>query len=203
MILYYVHDPMCSWCWGFKPVLKQLTRKLPDTIQLKYILGGLAKDTDQIMPEAMQDAIQSTWKQIQKTIPNTEFNYDFWKKCKPRRSTYLSCRAVIAAEQQDKNIGIRMIEEIQYAYYLNAENPSDIDVLINIADKIGLDLNRFKQDILSTSVDKELHNQIAFSRSIGADSFPSLYLQKNSSTYPIVLDYNNADIILEHINSFI
>ncbi|MCH7478788.1 MAG: DsbA family protein, partial [SAR324 cluster bacterium] len=24
--LYYFGDPMCSWCWGFKPVLEQVDR---------------------------------------------------------------------------------------------------------------------------------------------------------------------------------
>jgi putative protein-disulfide isomerase len=22
--LYYVYDPMCSWCWGYKPVWLQI-----------------------------------------------------------------------------------------------------------------------------------------------------------------------------------
>ncbi|MDF4306582.1 DsbA family protein, partial [Vibrio parahaemolyticus] len=22
--LYYVHDPMCSWCWGYKPTIEKL-----------------------------------------------------------------------------------------------------------------------------------------------------------------------------------
>ncbi|MBE8572891.1 DsbA family protein, partial [Vibrio sp. OPT46] len=27
--LYYVHDPMCSWCWGYKPTLDKLKQQLP------------------------------------------------------------------------------------------------------------------------------------------------------------------------------
>ena len=72
--LLYVHDPMCSWCWGFKPVLKSLIKKLPNDIHYKQLLGGLAADSDVIMPISMQDTIQSNWKNIQQSIPNIEFN---------------------------------------------------------------------------------------------------------------------------------
>jgi protein-disulfide isomerase-like protein with CxxC motif len=55
----------------------------------------------------------------------TEFNFDFWTKCQPRRDTYKACRAVIAASQQ--NAEEAMIEAIQKAYYLRAMNPSEHD----------------------------------------------------------------------------
>ena len=41
--LYYVHDPMCSWCWGFAPVWQEVRERLTDSpVQVKYLLGGLA-----------------------------------------------------------------------------------------------------------------------------------------------------------------
>ena len=98
--LYYIHDPMCSWCWGFRPVWDQVQDELQDTVHIQYVLGGLAPDTDQPMPAKMQVSIRSNWQRIQREIPGTEFNYDFWTICQPRRSTYPSCRAVIASKMQ-------------------------------------------------------------------------------------------------------
>ena len=46
-------------------------------------------------------------------------------------------------------------------------------------------------------------SQIQLCRDIGADSFPSLYLKINHTYQPIVLDYNNAEIILEHIQAYL
>ncbi len=194
---------MCSWCWGFKPVLKQLTLKLADSITLQYLLGGLATDTDEVMPASMQQNIQSTWKQIQKQIPGTAFNFDFWTLNIPRRSTYASCRAVIAAGYQNADKSCEMIDAIQQAYYLDARNPSDHHLLIELADKIKLDIKQFSDDLNSTQTYQELERQIHFSRSMGADSFPSLYLMKNKRSYPVVLDYNDSDLILEHIHSLL
>lgn len=194
---------MCSWCYGFRPVLNTLTQKLAEQIKIKYLLGGLAADSELPMSKTMQSNIKSNWQQIEKTIPNIKFNYEFWKICKPRRSTYAACRAVIAAKKQNIKFEIKMIEAIQNAYYLYAKNPSDYNILYDISEEVGLIKEQFISDIHSDNVNNDLINQIQHSRSIGANSFPSLFLSVNQNYIPIVLDYNNADIIFEHISSYI
>ena len=98
--LYYVLDPMCSWCWGFRPVfeslLVHLSKNLPDQINVQYVMGGLAPDSDQPMPEETCLYIQKQWSAVETTL-GAKFNWDFWSECQPRRSTYPACRAVIAA----------------------------------------------------------------------------------------------------------
>ena len=50
-ILYYAHDPMCSWCWAFRPVWLALLAQLPEGTRVQRLLGGLAPDTDEPMPD--------------------------------------------------------------------------------------------------------------------------------------------------------
>jgi len=203
MILYYIHDPMCSWCWGFKPVLEQLQSNLPSEIKIKFLLGGLAPDTNKPMPDTMRSQIISTWKNIQKTIPGTQFNYEFWDKCTPKRSTYPSCRAVLSAAKQQQSKSFEMLTAIQEAYYLHALNPSEISTLNDIAGSIGLNTTTFNNDITSEEIDKQLNSEISMTRNLGVDSFPSLILKDEKKQYPIALDYNHSDIILDHIESFL
>lgn len=202
-VLYYFHDPMCSWCWGFKPVLNKLIKNISDIVEIEYILGGLAKDSEATMSVDMQSQIENTWRRIQQTIPGTQFNFDFWKNCTPRRSTYPACRAVIAARQQDTINDVKMISAIQKAYYTQSLNPSDYPVLYHLAQNLELDTKQFKDDIHAVKTQYELEQQIAFANSVGANSFPSLFLHYQQQYYPIVLDYNNVDIIVEHIKSYL
>jgi len=48
--LYYIHDPMCSWCWAFKSTWHKVLKELPSHINVYYLLGGLAPDSDLPMP---------------------------------------------------------------------------------------------------------------------------------------------------------
>lgn len=197
--LYYVHDPMCSWCWGFRPVWQEIRQNLADNIRVKYLLGGLAPDSDEIMPIAMQQDIAGYWRKIQQHIPNTEFNFDFWQQCEPRRSTYPACRAVIAARKQQVDIELAMIEGIQKAYYLDAQNPSNDDTLISLAVNLGLDKTRFSEDLNAQTTQNDLLEEIQFSRSIGAQGFPSMVLEKNGQAQLIPLNYNEAQATLDFI----
>ncbi|MCH9697903.1 MAG: DsbA family protein [Gammaproteobacteria bacterium] len=197
--LYYVHDPMCSWCWAFAPVWKNLREQLPNYIKIEYLLGGLAPDTDTLMPANMQQTIRQTWQRIQEAVPGTQFNFDFWEKCQPRRSTYSACRAVIAARNQDKQHQDTMIAAIQQAYYLDACNPSNYKLLSDLAQSIGLDCNRFNTDLDSQNTHHQLNQEITFSRSIGAQGFPSLIRVGYGQSSIIQLDYLDAKPMLDTI----
>jgi len=195
--LYYVHDPMCSWCWAFRPALLKLREALPAGIEFNQLLGGLAPDTDLPMDPAMQQKLQETWRRIQQKLPDTRFNFDFWHKTRPRRATYPASRAVIAARRLDPAMENAMILAIQQAYYLQARNPSDTAVLVQLAGELGLPGERFAELLQDPQTQVLLEEEIEHARRIGAHSFPSLVLQQGMGYWPIPVDYHNADTMLE------
>ena len=199
--LYYLHDPMCSWCWGFKPTWDIVTKQLSGKIKINFLLGGLALDSDEDMPLQTRDYVQSNWRRIEEKIPGTKFNYDFWSKCKPRRSTYPACRAVISARIQNPDCESSMISAIQKCYYLEAQNPSDEDVLVRLALELGLDAEKFHFDLNSEKVSKTLLTEINLAKSLEMRRMPSLCLQTGRKLRTISLDFLDADYIVEQIIS--
>jgi putative protein-disulfide isomerase len=197
-----VHDPMCSWCWAFRPSLNALLTELPKQIDVIRLLGGLAADSDESMPEEIRAYVQANWQRIEEQVPETKFNYDFWKQCQPRRSTYPACRAVIAARQQGKEFDPAMTLAIQQAYYLQARNPSDLSTLTKLAVEIGLDKEKFEADINSTETNETLQQEIKQSRKLGLNSFPSFLLDTGNKQIRIEPDYLNMGVMLEKISSY-
>ena len=190
---------MCSWCWAFRPVWQKILKELPSHINVSYLLGGLAPDSDLPMPLEIQKYVQDNWIKIQKVVPGTEFNYDFWTLNEPRRSTYLSCRAVIAAKKQHYDFEVLMTEGIQKAYYLNAQNPSNEVTLINIARNIGLKEESFREDLKSSEVNDLLLDQIHTTKTMSISGFPSLVLVKENNLERINIDYLNSNYIINQI----
>mgnify|MGYP006133214519 FL=1 len=197
--LYYVYDPMCSWCWGFEKTWLQVKKSLPKSITIIYILGGLAPDSKEIMSDEMRQYIQANWLKIQQTIPGTQFNFDFWKNCSPMRSTYPACRAVIAAKNQGLEYELSMLNAIQNAYYLQAKNPSIDLTLIELAHSLNLNIEQFTQDLNSIVTRQQLLDDITLAKSLRVISFPSLLLSSNKGNKPIAIDYNNAKLIINQI----
>jgi len=196
-VLYYVHDPMCSWCWGFRPAWQQLQTLLPDSVQLVSLVGGLAPDSERPMPQAMQQNLQQTWRQIEQRIPGTRFNYAFWEQCQPRRSTYPACRAVITAARW--GYADAMTEAIQHAYYLEARNPSDDNTLVELAEQLDLDPVLFAERLCSGTTQTELLRQLHLTQELGVQGFPSLIMQKELEVFRIALHYTEPQAMLLQI----
>lgn len=207
--LFYLHDPMCSWCWGFRPVWDEIQGKLknefPD-LDVIYIAGGLAPDCDEPMPITMRTAIEGYWKRIATEL-GTTFNHAFWAENTPRRSTYLACRAVLAAKRQ--GLEHDMVDAIQKGYYVRAMNPSDEAVLIQLAGEVLAQdsdaLDQFCTDLRSASIEQELLKNITQCRQFQdqgvAGGFPSLVLcllakDKEKQLLRIEIDYKDANAVL-------
>lgn len=204
-ILYYVGDPMCSWCWGFQPVFEQLRGALPASLIFRTVLGGLAPDSDVPMDAATRRYVQGAWDEVEART-GARFNRTFWEECEPRRSTYPACRAVLAAAVQDEVpergaiagvYGSKMFHAIQRAYYLEARNPSDLAVLASLAREVeGLNAERFEKDLVSAETEDALEAGFRLRRELGVRTFPSLVLVRGGETTPVWRGYGTAAEVL-------
>lgn len=204
--LYYAHDPMCSWCYAFRPALTRLLEALGKKVEIVRLLGGLAKDSDEPMPEQTRSYVINNWRRIEQTVPGTVFNYDFWQSCQPRRSTYPACRAVIAARLQDDppdKLDRAMTQAIQDAYYRRARNPSDDSTLIDLAAELGLDKDKFSAELRAEETHAALRQEIALSRELGLNSFPGLLLDDGRKSLRLEPDYLDADAMIAKVELFI
>ncbi|REG83897.1 DsbA family protein [Marinomonas pollencensis] len=199
--LIYCYDPMCSWCWGFRPTWTALQKSLQPLIDTKQLtiqplLGGLAADSDVPMADEMKAKLEGTWQHINAAL-GTEFNFDFWRNTQPRRSTYPACRACMVA--RDSDLEDEMYHAIQEAYYLQAQNPSDLSTLTACAEHIGLKPEGFEKAMAHVKKEGLLEQEINQARHLGLNSFPSLALILGDHLTPIPLDYQDHTSMLAAI----
>jgi len=203
--LYYIHDPMCSWCWGYRSVWDELQKQLPVSINVEYVVGGLAPDSDELMAISQQNMIKAHWYTIEEKL-GTKFNFSFWTKNSPRRSTYNACRAVIAAKKQ--HLEHEMLDAIQQGYYLRALNPSDKSMLTELAVELSnkgkvINVTDFIEDFDSVEVQAELLRQIQLARELTRHGFPSLVLEIDGEYHRIEHDYKNHIVTLNQITKYL
>ncbi|NVK73507.1 DsbA family protein [Marinomonas sp. CT5] len=199
--LIYCYDPMCSWCWGFRPTWSKLQKALQDLVDknqltIQPMLGGLAIDSDKAMPDEMKSKLEATWHKIQNTL-GSEFNFDFWRNAAPRRSTYPACRACYVA--RDTGLEEEMYHVIQEAYYLKAKNPSNLNTLIECAESIGMNADGFEKAMQHVKNQGLLEEEVEQARHLGLNSFPSLALLIGDKLTPIPLDYKDHSSMLRAI----
>jgi hypothetical protein len=74
-ILWYFADPMCSWCWGFAPVIEQVREAFHERTKIALVLGGLRPGTTEPMsPQAREDILHH-WRQVHE-LSGQDFRFD-------------------------------------------------------------------------------------------------------------------------------
>lgn len=197
-VLVYVHDPMCSWCYGFGPTWEALKTRLPKDLPVVSILGGLAADSAEPMPIEMVEHLKATWERIA-AICGVPFDLSYWNQTPPPpRTTFISCRAVIAAERiagQGEAFGKR----IQEAYYQEAQNVWDADVLTALAVQFGFREAAFVE-ALHAGETRQLHEeQMALAERLQVEGYPTLLFIADGEGYPIAIRHGDADAMATDI----
>ncbi len=199
--LLYIMDPMCSWCWAFSPTVAAIQHSFPN-LPVQFVMGGLAADSETPMPKEQQQTIRSIWQHIEVST-GTKFNYDFWTQCSPRRSTWRACRAVIVAEQLSPGSAAQMANAIQHAYYLNAQNPSDNETLIPLAESLGINASDFAALINAQSTQQKLQEHMAFARQLDVSGFPALRFVNGEKVIRLSDGYSKPDLIIRELHSLV
>ena len=75
----YIGDPMCSWCWGFAPVLDEMLDRHGQHAELKIIVGGLRPGTTSPMDESDKSTIRSHWEHVNEAS-GQPFDYAFFDR---------------------------------------------------------------------------------------------------------------------------
>lgn len=63
MKMFYFTDAMCSWCYGFSPVVKKLKENHPE-IDLQIISGGFSPGSKQVVTEEYKDFLEYHWTNV-------------------------------------------------------------------------------------------------------------------------------------------
>ncbi|MEM7308248.1 MAG: DsbA family protein [Planctomycetota bacterium] len=192
--LIYVADPMCAWCWGFAPALAEVRGALGADVGFELVLGGLAPDDEQPMPEELRRYIQSAWDAVEART-GVRFNRDFWTACAPRRSTWPACRAVLAAERLAAGAGWPVFQALQRAYYLEARNPSERETLAAVFTETvrgGPGAEAFLETLDGPEVRAELDAHFRRRDALEAHAFPTLLVQHGEQVASLARGYASA-----------
>ncbi|MFO8024916.1 DsbA family protein [Thiohalophilus sp.] len=198
--LYYIYDPMCSWCWGFRPVWSQVKAALKDKVDVVYVAGGLAPDSDEPMEPEVCDYLQKTWHRISEQC-GVEFNFEFWTQNTPVRSTWPSCRATLVAREYGREVAL--YERIQRFYYQEAGNPSDYASLYDLGEELGIPRETFIERIHSEDIERQLQEEMTLAESLGVRGYPGVVLTIGDQIHFIRHSYTDVDANLQQIEALL
>ena len=86
------------------------------------------------------------------------------------------------------------------AYYREARNPSDVETLCELAGEIGINVQKFQEQMANEACQAMLERDVQKTHALGVTGFPSLVLATDDGTAAIPHDYTDPLITLKAID---
>ncbi|MGI9422241.1 MAG: DsbA family protein [Hyphomicrobiaceae bacterium] len=181
----YFADPMCSWCYGFAPVIDALCEHFKDRLALRIVVGGLRAGNTEAMREKDRDYIRGAWTRVGEAS-GQPFDFSFFDRDTFTYDTEPACRAVVAMRMRSPNKALAMKAAISTAFYANNRDVTDLETLADIAGDMGEDRAEFKTALLNPEVRNETFRDFLFAQQSGVHGFPCLLIGNESGGYTLV-----------------
>ena len=185
---------MCSWCWGFSPVLKEIRKQFQDHLAFSVIVGGLRADNKEILNDELKQYIRGHWTEVNK-ITDQPFSFDFFNRDNFIYNTEPACRAVVTVRNLKPNLVFSYFESLHYSFYVENKDITTPEVLSNIAAKFGIDNELFQLKFSSQEIISETPNDFETARKMGVFGFPSLVLKEAEKITPVSRGYQTFDVL--------
>ena len=183
-LLWYFADPMCSWCWGFSPVIESVRDAYRDRIKIALVLGGLRPGETAPLTAAGREELLHHWHQVhartgqpfrfENALPEG-FVYD----------TEPASRAVATVGGIDPALIFPLFKAIQRAFYAEGRDVTRAGVLADLAAGLGADRQAFLQAFDSEAARARTQAHFRQARQAGVRGFPALILQQDTQLHSV------------------
>ncbi|MCG8469917.1 MAG: DsbA family protein [Gemmatimonadetes bacterium] len=172
MRLLYIADPMCSWCWGFSPVIGEIARRYEARLEIDVLMGGLRPGTTEPMDDAMRADIRGHWEHV-RDASGQPFDFSFFERPSFVYDTEPPCRAVVVARTIDPDGTLGFLADLQRAFYAENRDVTSTATLLELAADAGFDATSFETSLRSEETRDATRADFAVSRRLGVRGFPT------------------------------
>ena len=173
MQLVYFASPMCSWCWGFSPVIQQIKNNFSKQVEFRLVLGPFRVDSTEVMDESLRDYVLRQCYKVHETTAQS-FDYTFQMGGDFVYNTKHACLAIKSLCRQQPWSGLNILDTIQAAFYTKNLNVTHEDVLIGLAEIYKVNTELFIEDLHSSETGKLLDDDFSYCQRLGVLSYPTL-----------------------------
>lgn len=183
-ILWYFADPMCSWCWGFSPVIEAVREAYGDRMKIALVLGGLRPGETAPMTPAAREDILHHWHAVHDRT-GQPFHFEDALPAGFVYDTEPASRAVVAVGGIDPTLIFPLFKAIQTAFYAEGRDVTQPAVLAELAAGLGVDIDTFMRAFDCETARANTQAHFKHARQAGVRGFPTLIVQQDAHLHQV------------------
>jgi putative protein-disulfide isomerase len=172
----YFADPMCSWCWGFSPVIGQIGQLLGEQAEIRLVVGGLRPGTTKAMTDGDKEYVRRHWHEVHAQT-GQPFSFSFFDIDGFVYDTEPACRAAVTIRSLLPAATLAYFGAVQRAFYVGNRDVTRGEVLAEIAGDFGVDRRVFAELFVHPEIAGATQADFAAARTAGVNGFPTVVLQ--------------------------
>jgi len=200
--LLYIADPMCSWCWGFSPVIDAVRDHYGERLPVHLLMGGLRPGTSEPMDGSAKAELKGHWEHVQKAT-GQPFDYTFFEREGFVYDTEPASRAVVAVRRLEPELALDFLKRVQEAFYAMNCDVTDPGMLADIAVETGLKRRIFASEFVAEEAINETRKSFEITRRLGITGFPTLLIGSDEGGIEIITTgYRPWEQVKERIGNY-
>ncbi|TPG82229.1 DsbA family protein [Pseudomonas mandelii] len=178
MILHYIYDPLCGWCYGAKPLVQAAQAVLPVIAHGGGMMTGANRQT--VSPQLRNYVIPHDRRIAEYTgQPFGEAYFEGLLRDETAVFDSAPPIAAVLAAEQIAGRGLALLGRLQCAHYEEGRRIADEAVLFELAQDIGLEPQAFQAAFNKAETDRHIKDSRAFLAEVGGQGFPTFALEHN------------------------
>lgn len=193
--LLYVMDPMCSWCWGFAPVVESLAEQARAAgVGLHLVAGGLRPGSGAALEPSTRRSILEHWQAVREAT-GQPFKFDGALPDGFVYDTEPACRALVTARNLAPESAWPLVKLIQQAFYGEGRDVTQASVLVELAERAGLPRIEFAEAFDSLEQHAATRADFTWVQDLGIAGFPTLLAERNGQLALLTNGYQPLNVL--------
>lgn len=208
-LLIYCYDAYCGWCYGFSPVIKQVSIDYSDRLDFEVLSGGMIDAENPRPIGAMAGYIAEAYKTVEQ-MTGIEFGQDYlWHIFNPDKSDWFpaSEKPAIALSVFKDYYPDRQVEfasDLQYALNYEGRDLCDDEAYRHLLEKYSINAEDFYRKLRSEEYKEKAYYDFSLCKQLQVTGFPAVLIQTTDSKFYLAArGYTDAETLRNRIDAIL
>ncbi len=190
-ILIYCYDAYCGWCYGFSPVIKQISEDFKDQFEFEVLSGGMIITEEAKHINVTAGYIQQAYKVVEEHT-GVHFGPDYlWHINNPGLSDWYPSSekpaialCIFKEFYPERQIGFAA--DLQYALHYEGRDLCDDEAYLHLLEKYSIQPETFYTKLKSEEYKERAYYEFALCKQLQVTGFPAVLMQVNETKFHLL-----------------
>ncbi len=184
----YIYDALCSWCYGFSPVIKAVFEQYQQRFEFEVISGGLILGNRTGPIGVVAPYVESAYKRIEE-VTGVHFGEAFLRQLEKGDMIMDSERPAVALSvfksyQPEK--AISFVHDLQICIHYEGQDPNDEAMYRYLAVNFGIDPDEFVYRMHEETFKQLAYYDFALAKQLQTQSYPAVFVQSADNHFYLI-----------------